>query len=151
MKTGNLKYTRKIYKLDSVSIGNKYRTYKTNKPNNLFTNIIRIEKDNGYHDRSRFFEHWLYFRNDTNWKRCTKTGLAKTVKPNVYEGNISELIKLKTKNHKGKDWENEKHFLIVQFSIDFKTIVVDIFQNFYPRSKILIEHLINEHNLHYKL
>ena len=145
MKTGNLKYIREIYKLDSVSPDKKYRTYKTNEPKDLFTNIVRVEKDNGYHDRSRFFEHWLYFRNDTNWKRCIKTGLAKTAKRLVYEGNISELVKLETKNPKGKDWENPKHFVIVQFANN--NIVVDIFKNFYPRSKTLIRHIINEHNL----
>ena len=87
----------------------------------------------------------LFRSNDTNWKRCSKTGLAITNKKFVVEGNISETVKLTTKNHKGKDFENPKHLVLVQFSDDLKTIVVDIFKDFYPRDKKLIELIIKEH------
>lgn len=150
MKTGNLEYKRNFYVLVNENKEGTIKDYKIIfnpilDDKSLFTEIVRIEKDNDFHDRSRFFDYWIYFRNDTNWKRCSKTGLAITNKKFVVEGNISETVKLTTKNHKGKDFENPKHLVLVQFSDDLKTIVVDIFKDFYPRDKKLIELIIKEH------
>ena len=150
MKTGNLKYTRNFYDLDTISIDKEKRVYKikyrSEHTNELFTNIVKVEKDNGFHDRSRFFEYWLLFRDETNWHRCTKTGLANTNKRFVFEGNISELVILNTKTLKGKDWENPKHFVIVQFSKDSQTLIIDIFKDFYPHKPELINLIIKDHN-----
>lgn len=157
MKTGNLEYTRNFYELvnvnNDVTILDYVIKLNTNlSKNSLFTEKIRIEKDNGYHDRSREFEYWLFFRDDTNWKRCTNTGLALTNKKEsfVFEGNIPETVILKTKTSKGKDWKNPKHFVIFQFSEDCRTVVIDIFKNFYPHKKELINHIINEHSFVYQ-
>ena len=156
MKTGNKEYIRRVYKLDQHYKSNdriKEYIFLENQNilrDNILKERIRIEKDNGFHDRSRFFEYWLYIRNDSNWKRCSKTGLAKTKKKYVFEGNVSEFINLNTKNEKGKDWENPKHFVLVQFSDDTKNVVIDLFKNFYPVSQNLINLFIKEHEFYYK-
>jgi|TARA_B110000037_G_scaffold216891_1_gene276842 hypothetical protein len=148
MKTGNIEYVRAVYYLKSSNIDKTLIDFELldhKRLDEFFTKKIRIEKDNGYHDRSRFFNYWLLFRNDTNWKRCLKTGLVKTSREFVFEGNISEELFLVGKTSKGKNWENPKHFLIVQFSKDCQTLVVDLFKDFYPHKKELIEIIIDEH------
>ena len=154
MRTGNKEYVRAIYNIDTsynnTDIKREYVFAKNN--NSLIDKVlksrIKIEKDNGFHDRSRHFDYWLYFRNDTNWSRCFKTGLARTSIKYVFEGNVSEPIILNVKNNKGKDWENPKHFLILQFSKNSETIIIDLFKEFYPFKKALIELIIKEHKFY---
>lgn len=150
MKTGNKIFERCIYKLDSINKDKTIRDYILQNNiklfnNSLFTERVRIELDNGYHDRSRYYKHWLYLRNATNWKRCSKTGLAITPVKNVFEGNISEPIELTTKTRKGKDWENAKHFIILQSVNNFEYIVIDIFKNFYPHKQNFLKVFVSEH------
>jgi len=158
MKTGNLEYTRSFYSYVSSNKGKNtdqketFRDYLITDINklqesSLLTKKIRIEKDNGFHKRSRFFEYWLYFRDETNWKRCTKTGLAITNYKFIFEGNIPEKIDLNQKNEKGKEWENPKHLIIMQFIDDTKIIILDVFKDFYPHKKDLINLIISEHDL----
>lgn len=152
-KTGNLKFERAIYGITSVNTENTISHFKKEIAsktgnNKLHTDIIKIEKDNGFHDRSRFFENYLYFRTDTNWNRCSKTGLALTQFVNVFEGNISQFIELDCKTIKGKDFETPKHWVIVQSLNDNKIIVVDIFKDFYPVSRELRKAILNEHKLY---
>jgi hypothetical protein len=113
--------------------------------NSYFYDKIRVEKDNGFHDRSRNFNYWLYFRNDTNWKRCRKTGLAKTSLNDFFEGNISRELHLQVKNFKGKNYETEQHLIIVNQSNDFEKLTIDIFENFYIHDKKLLKIFIDEH------
>ncbi len=152
MKTANIKFSRGIYTYSSINKDETVRDYKLLKTdleqNKIFTEIIRIEKDNGFHDRSRKFEHYLYLRNCTNWKRCSKTGLAFTQINNVFEGNISRVVELQNKNKKGKDFETPQHFTIVQFLENKNIIVLDIFENFYPHPKELLNKFIAEHKLY---
>jgi hypothetical protein len=154
MKTGNKEFIRAIYVLDTSSNNtDKKSEYIIDKKNSslvdkILKERIKIEKDNGFHERSRYFEYWLYFRNDTNWCRCLKTGLAKTSINYVFEGNISEPIILKNKNLKGKDHENPKHFILLQFSENYETVIIDLFKDFYPFKKALIELIIKEHTFH---
>jgi hypothetical protein len=156
VRTGNKEYLRAVYVLDTSSnnTGTKREYIFAEKNNCLLDEVlkdrIKIEKDNGFHDRSRQFDYWLYFRNDTNWSRCFKTGLAKTSLKYVFEGNVSEPIVLNTKNNKGKDWENPKHFILLQFAENSETIIIDLFKDFYPFKKALIELIIKEHQFYLK-
>lgn len=155
MFTGNKSFLRAEYILDSSRINSEIkREYVlANKNSTLVHEILRerikIEKDNGFHETSRQFEHWLYFRNDTCWTRCYKTGLAKTSNEYVFEGNIPEPIILKSKNYKGKDWENPKHFILLQFAENYNKVVIDLFIDFYPFKKALIELIVKEHQYCY--
>jgi hypothetical protein len=154
MRTGNKEYLRAVYVLDSTSNNtDTKREYIFAEKNNYLTDQvlkerIKIEKTNGFHHRGRAFEYWLYFRNDTDWTRCYKTGLAKTSQKYVFEGNISERIILNTKNYKGKDWENPKHFVLLQFSENSETVIIDLFKEFYPFKKTLIELIVKEHQFY---
>ncbi|GAA4940509.1 hypothetical protein GCM10023314_11680 [Algibacter agarivorans] len=153
--TGNLKYERAIYGRTSTNDAKTMSYYKkeiSSKSNGfeLCTDIVRIEKDNGFHDTSRFFENYLYFRNDTNWLRCSKTGLSFTQFSKVFEGNISQIVELNTKTAKGKDFETPQHWVIAQLLNDNKILVVDIFRDFYPVSKELQKAIIQEHKLYKK-
>src|SRR5690554_3517360 len=149
MKTGNLTFYRGIYSFEKGTPNDPIKEFELVnkeiiKDCDLFTKIIRIEKDNGFHDRSRFFEHWIYFRNDTNWKRCKKSGLAKTQLPFVFEGNISRPVILKQKTKKGKDFETPQHFIVIHSIESWKTLVVDIFPNFYPVQKGILRLILKE-------
>jgi hypothetical protein len=156
MRTGNKDFIRAIYVLD-INFNNTEtkREYVIQEKinfqlDNVLKERIKIEKDNGFHDRSRQFDYWLYFRNDTNWSRCFKTGLGKTSLKYVFEGNVSEPIILNTKNTKGKDWENPKHFILLQFSGNSETVIIDLFKEFYPFKKALIDLIVKEHQFYLK-
>ena len=152
MKTGEIEYKRKQYILYHVNNDKTKYNYKITgdteiKKGSLFTEKIRIESNNKYHDHSPLeFKYWLYFRDDTNWIRCTKTGLAKTLYINVFEGNISKEIELQGKTHKGKNWEYPVHLVIVQRSNDLKTVIVDIFRSFYTHKPKVLNAFLREHN-----
>jgi hypothetical protein len=154
MRTGNKEYVRAIYKLDSsfnnTATTREYILAENNSDlvDNILKDRIRIQKDNGFHDRSRYFDYWLYFRNDSNWCRCFKTGLAKTSLNYVFEGNVSEPVVLNTKTDKGKDWENPKHFILLQLSENSDNVIIDLFKNFYPIKKALIELIIKDHKFY---
>tara|TARA_R110001606_G_scaffold374090_1_gene531745 strand:- start:530 stop:1009 length:480 start_codon:yes stop_codon:yes gene_type:complete len=154
LNTGNLEYKRAIYNFtnkNSLDTVFDFTLEDLNSSNdNLFTDIIRIEKDNGFHDTSRDFENWLYFRDTTNWKRCKRTGLALTTKENVFYGDITQEVILKTKTPKGKDWETAEHLILVQIDKDFKKVVIDVFKYFHTYKKPLIALIIKEHQFYLK-
>jgi hypothetical protein len=150
--TGNLGFKRSVYSLTNVNALNTVYDYTledldTNK-DYLFTDIVRIEKDLGYHKLSRHYDNLLYFRNDTNWKRCKRTGLATTTSADVFYGDLTQEVILKTKNAKGKEWETPEHLILVQIDKDFKKVVVDIFKHFHTYKKELIALIIKEHKFY---
>ena len=150
--TGNLEYKRAIYNFTNKNSLDTTFDFTLEDLNAtidfIFTDIIRIEKDNGFHKRSREFENWLYFRDTTNWKRCKRTGLALTSKENVFYGDITQEVILKTKTSKGKDWETPEHFILVQIDKDFKKVVIDVFKYFHTYKKGLVEQIIKEHKFY---
>jgi hypothetical protein len=154
LNTGNLEYKRAVYNLTNqnpASTIHDFTLQDLDSSNDLiFTDIIRIEKDNDFHDRSRYFENWLYFRDTTNWKCCKRTGLALTQKENVFYGDITQEIILQTKTQKGKDWETPEHFILVQIDKNFKKVVVDVFKYFHTYKKELIELITKEHQFYLK-
>lgn len=151
-KTGNLIFDRAIYELNSISSDKRIKDYKkiecSSNELELFTDIVRVEKDNGFHASSRYYENYLYFRNDTNWKRCNKTGLALTPLKNVFEGNISQVIEIDAKTPKGKNFETPQHWVIAHFLKKQKILVIDIFKEFYPVSKDLQKAIVLEHEFY---
>jgi hypothetical protein len=155
MKTGKLEFHRGIYVLNKRNSSNNVWHFDLVNRDllnicNLFTDIIKIEKDNGFHDRSRSFENWLYLRTTKNWNTGIKTGLAKTNLNNIYEGNISMRLDLKTLSPKGKQLENPQHFVIAQTFNDFKMVSLDLFPDFYPVFKRTRTAFLNEHKYLYK-
>ena len=62
MRTGNKEYLRAVYKLDTTSnhTDTKREYIFAEKNNTLVDEVLRkrikIEKDNGFHDRSRLFD-----------------------------------------------------------------------------------------------
>lgn len=150
METGNAEFKRAVYIQTSTNKSETTINYtlkngidEVNDP--LFTEIIRIELDNGYHDRSRDFDYWLYFRDETNWTRCARTGLANTNLKNVFEGNISRELNLTTKTAKGTNFETPQHLVIIQRNDVDKSLTVDIFKNFYIRKREILKYFINDH------
>lgn len=152
LQTGNLHFKRAIYSFtnkNSLDTTFDFTLQDLNAENDtLFTDIIRVEKDNGFHDRSREFENWLYFRDATNWKRCKRTGLALTSKNGVFYGDITQEVILQTKTPKGKDWETPEHLILVQIDEDFKKVIIDVFKYFHTYKKVLIEQIIKEHKFY---
>ena len=151
MRTGNIEFKRGVYNITSINKDNTKFDYElqsniiaTQEP--LFTEILRLELDNGFHHRSRDFDYWLFFRDDTNWIRCSSTGLAKTEFLNLLEGNIPIELNLQKKTYKGTNFQTEQHLVIVQSKNIFDSITVDIFKDFYIRSKVILKHFIKEHH-----
>jgi hypothetical protein len=75
MKTANISFVRGEYIITSV---NKDETkidfelqHKGDIKKTLLTDIIRLELDNGYHDRSLYFDYWIYFKNEF-WNNSLK-------------------------------------------------------------------------------
>ncbi len=154
METLNLKYTRAIYKLEYQNEEGTIKDFQMCKnegsKGHLFTNMIRIEKDYGFHRRSRYFDNWLYLRNESNWRRCTKSGLAFTGYLNIYEGNIPSFIKLPVSEGSWRKIENPEHFLIAQISQDLHYVALDIFEGFYPHKRELIQYILSAHEFYFK-
>ncbi|WP_417199253.1 hypothetical protein [Bizionia sp.] len=151
METGNIEFKRAIYLHNANNLNKTTIDYKLenslefiNEP--LFTEIIRLEQDNGFHDRSRDFDYWLYFRDETNWQRCARTGLAKTKHCNLFEGNISRELNLTTTTSKGKNFETPHHLVIVQSNDLQISLTVDIFKDFYITKKEILKYFIKDHN-----
>lgn len=60
------------------------------KPDDNFTKIVRLEQYQGY-SKAYNLNHYFRIRDTTNWSKCKLiTGLFKTIKPNVFYGNIKE-------------------------------------------------------------
>lgn len=150
MKTGGIDFKRAVYMQTSTNKDNTILDYtlKDGFPDvdPLFTEKIRLEKDNGFHKDSRVFTYWLYFRDDTNWKRCTRTGLANTNFKNVFEGNISRELDLTTKTEKGKNLEIAQHLVIVQSFYSQEFLIVDIFKDFYIYRKPILQVFLKDHS-----
>lgn len=156
METGNIVFNRAVYLQTSINEPQRIINYNIKEgskleKDTLFTEVIRLEFDNGYHDRSRYFDYWLYFRNDTNWKRCLHTGLANTKIKNVLEGNISRCINLSVKTDKGKNFETPQHLIIAQSNNLKSYLIIDIFKDFYIPKKTVLNHFINEHYINHMI
>lgn len=149
METGSVKFKRAVYVQTSTNGLKTTIDYTATNDLNiindpLFAEIIRLELDNGYHTRSRYFEYWLYLKFDL-WGNALKTGMATTGIKDVFEGNISRELHLSTKTPKGKNFETPQHLIIVQSNDLFKGLAVDIFKDFYIHDKQILRRFINDH------
>ena len=157
MRTGGINYFRGVYSICEIKSNDKFKYFNLINNDiindcNLFTELIRLEKDNGFHESSRNFDIWLKFRNTSNWETCTRTGLAYTGVLNVYDGNISNVLGLNTKrevilrnNVYFKPFENPQHLIIAQLDPNGETLILDIFINFYPVQYKTRKVFIKEH------
>jgi hypothetical protein len=154
MKTGNLDFKRAVYNLTGINSIQDTFDYKIEKKiinsSVLLPEVIRLEKDNEFHDRSRYFDYWLYLKYGKYWNTSKKTGLALSSVFSVTYGDIPRDVILKKKNHKGRDWETAQHLVIVQLGKDFKTIVVDVFEGLSVNKKDLVQLIIQEHQYFYE-
>ena len=160
MKTGGIEYLRGIYKINTNKSNENFKYYNLLNTEllekcNLFTDLLRVEKDNGFHEKSRWYDNWLKLRNTENWETCTRSGLAFTKIERVYEGNISQVLDLKTQREvhlRGKvyykPYENPKHLLIAQVDEFAEVLVLDIFKDFYPNKREVLNLFIKEHQYH---
>lgn len=117
----------------------------------MFPPVVRIEHDYGRYDNKKKSKYKIYFRNTKNWKTSLSTGLARYKCSWLFEGNISKKYEDAPVKPNGKHHENPKHFVLVQFSNDTKSIIVDVFENFYPFRLDFREQFIQEHKSFYKL
>lgn len=117
----------------------------------IFKPIIRVEYDKRLYNTSRESKYIISFRNTSNWKNCLSTGLVRFGKSWVFDGNISKKYENVEPKKNGKHYENPRHFVLVQFSKDTVTIVVDIFEGFYPYGSDFRQLFIKHHKTHFKL
>jgi hypothetical protein len=117
----------------------------------IFKPIIRVEYDKRLYNTPRESKYIISFRNTSNWKNCLSTGLVRFGKSWLFDGNISKRYEDVELKQNGKHYENPRHFVLVQFSRDALTIVVDIFEGFYPYKSDFRQLFIKYHKTYFKL
>lgn len=145
-----VKFERRFYTLSNI-VDEDTRDYiiKFNsklKENDIFTHKIRIDKHKGkgyVRTLRKPFKIWVIQRMDTNWARCyKKTGLLPVNNRFAYYGDIPIRIKETSELI-------PKHFILLQFSEDGNTIVLDIFRDFYTSDPEIREEIVNNHKFVY--
>jgi len=64
-------------------------------PDDKFTELIRLEVDQGFSKAK--CDYWFRLRDKSNWSKCTRlSGLFRTIKPNIFYGDIRVGRNLKT-------------------------------------------------------
>jgi len=141
MATNGAKFIRGIYRI----LDNSFKSYEiyqfigTANETEIHTNLIRIEKNRQYNKGKGFFD-WLVIQDNPKWSKCTRiTGLRPTRIPDVFEGNRAIL---KNGNHKPES------LIIIQFSEDRTTAIVDYFPKYYPYGAQLLNVMLDKHPFH---
>lgn len=105
-----------IYK--EINVG-KYKSVKhyeliesNYKP--ILSNLINISKDRNC--AQSMPDYWLKLKDGKKWTKCI-TGLFKTIKHNLFKGDI----------------DKKKHLVLFQFSDSAKTLKIFYFQNYYTK------------------
>ena len=98
----------------------------------LLTDIIRLEKNNGYNSITGA-DNLLVIRNATNWTKCNRAGLRPTETPNFYYSDLPV--------------NDAKSLIVVFISDDVETIIIRVCKQFYPKDnpnyrKRLVNHII---------
>lgn len=98
-------------------------------PKNLLTDVLRIENYNGK-SNAKGIQKYLRLRTSTSWVNSEKvTGLRPTAKKRVFEGN--RLV------------NGKRNLLVFVFSEDFKTLRIDVYRSFYPKTPVILKSIIN--------
>ena len=143
MKTGNYSYSRHIYylTLDTFKTFKQYSLAIVIKGEKILPDIIRIESDQKKH-KGKGFNKWLrIIDNEIKYKSTLVTGLRPTVKQNVFEGNKRKVLDNKIK---------PECLILIQYSNDYKTAVIDFFNGFYPYNPIALKQTILNHKYYLK-
>lgn len=98
----------------------------------LLTDIIRLEKNNGYNSITGA-DNLLVIRNATNWTKCKRAGLRPTETPNFYYSDLPV--------------NGVKSLIVVYISDDVETIIIRVCKQFYPKDNPnyrtrLVNHII---------
>lgn len=128
----NQEYISIIYQLDKVK--KTFRQYKRqglqqSVKENLFPELIRIEKNNGYNTFSGF-NNLLRLRDTSNWSVCTKLGLKPTGTSSFYHTDVFV--------------GNKRNLCIVWYPKDCQLTEFSIFPKFYPCEKSELAERIKE-------
>lgn len=140
MVTG-IEYRRHIYKVDNVLTS--YTIYKLQRvlnqelvsvkdTNSLLPSLVRVEPYEG-RSNATGIKHMLRGRNVSKWAKNILTGLRPTIKEGVYYGD---------------HFTGKKNFLVIHFSENRETLVIDYFRGFNPDYPRFRENLISQHKFH---
>jgi len=130
VETTPIIHTYKPTKVNKASIiyNIDYTRYLRN-PNcdDFFTNLIKIEKDQGYSKANA--KYWLRIRNQSNWSKCqTPTGLFKTIRQNVFRGDILS--------------NKVKSLILFYFDEEYNELRIFKYQRGYNPSRKIIDQII---------
>lgn len=132
--TGNTpEHIRHTYRLDrelqSYSI---FQIVEVKGGNNLLTDCIRIEKYHGKSNASGIKEY-LRLRTATSWEKSEKvTGLRPAGRENMFYGDRVKP-------------QQKKSLLLFTFSDDGNYLFLDVFPQFYPNHKGILQKIIHSH------
>lgn len=118
-----------IYLVDNIV--KSYSVFKLDKSKSnliLLTDILRIENFSGK-SNAVGIDKYLRLRTSSNWSTCEKvTGLRSTPIKNVFYGD--RIV------------NGKKNLLIFIFSNDFKTLRIDVYRSFYPKTPLILKSII---------
>lgn len=135
MFTGNIEYSRQIYKVDKVL--KSYTVFRLvsvvdSKTIKLGV-LVRLEPFRGK-SNSTGANRFLRSHNGNKWADKTITGLRPTEINNVFYGDHNN---------------GQKNLLLFQFSKDGEHLVIDYFNGFYPFNPTTANELISNHSFLY--
>lgn len=124
-------FTPDNYKL-SYSLNQEKKTFReyllSSAEMPLLTDLIRIEKNNGYNSITGA-ENLLRIRNAPNWTKCTLTGLRPTGTPDFYYSDLPV--------------KGVKSLIVVFLPNDGKTVFLRVCKQFYPNTPPDRQRIIN--------
>lgn len=137
MQTGNkITYVRHIYKVSKeLKSYTVYELVEVKHSDKLLTDIVRIEPFHNY-SKATNFDNYFRIKDTTNWKNSSAiTGVIPTSIKNLYFGDCREP------NIIGN---TKKSLLLFYFDNDERTLIIDVFRDYYPYNSHLLENQLKQ-------
>tara|TARA_R100000935_G_C2838463_1_gene169583 strand:- start:1286 stop:1708 length:423 start_codon:yes stop_codon:yes gene_type:complete len=139
MKTDN-KYTRHLFQLEPNKFHyNLYKLHFILNGNNAITETVKIEPNRKFNNGTGF-NNWLILKDQKFWDKCKcKTGLRPIKKENCFYGDLLNNL---------PNGNINRSLVIVQFSKDNSTMVLDYFKGLDPINNVNRFNIFNNHKFY---
>lgn len=137
MQTGNkITYVRHIYKVSKeLKSYTVYELVEVKHSDKLLTDIIRIEPFLNY-SKANNFNDYLRIKDKSNWKHSNLiTGVKPTSSKGLFYGDCAKP------NIIGN---TKKSLLLFYFDNDKRTLIIDVFRDYYPYNSHLLENQLKQ-------
>jgi len=136
MNTGNVNFVRHTYKVSKeLKSYTVYELDEVNYSEKLLTDIIRIEPFLNY-SQAKNFNDYFRIKNTSNWKNSSLiTGIKPTSIENLFFGDCSKTNLI---------GNTKKSLLLFYFDNDKRTLIIDVFRDYYPYNSHLLENQLKQ-------